>query len=239
MRELNMIEFDLRDFVKWLPDRKIAGAYVNGKWAKSSHNHYYIIKNIGLKPSDDKRKRLNDIKCQKAFYKLMKDWLQGRGSELSSFSNFKSCLQNIFKDKKLVQTLSQLTIENYSDDKHKETIINVWKHSCNIVNTKAKLVAVSKFLHHIFPLLFVPVDRKHTEKFIRFCSDYDKKTLNFTNPKELIRLLNFFRLIRKSSNNKLRYSPSNLYCDTSDTKTIDNWIVMWVDLKMNERNKLF
>lgn len=227
------MEFNLRDFINLLPDRKIAGAYVNGKWAKSSRNHYYIIKNIGLKPSYLKKKKLNDLKYQKAFYKLMKDWLQGRGSKLCRLDVFKRCLQDLCGNRKLIKELSKLTLEDYRSDLHAQLIINAWNHSCKIVGTKAKLVAVSKFLHHIFPLLFVPVDRKYTEKFFRNCRQYKRKRLNFCRPEELIQVMNFFKKIRTKINTQLSDEPSNLYYDTSNTKTIDNWIVMWVDLKIN------
>lgn len=225
--------FDLEQFYKWIPERIIAGAYVCGKWPKEIKLHQEIISQIGLSNINKKLLRLRNNSYQGKIKMLMDAWLMGRKAEKINIVRLRTFFNRITHCEREFKILHKIKIQDYDEDIHGEALEKILNCAKDIVTTKAKVVAVSKILHHLLPNLIVPIDHIYTEKFLRECRDYYKKTVAFNSVLEIKYLTKFFGDIAIHSSMKLTCNKSGKYADTSDTKTIDNWIIMWVDLKLN------
>ena len=102
-----------------------------------------------------------------------------------------------------------------------------------VMKTEARLVGVSKALHHLLPDLVMPIDRKHTLKFFYGCTNYNKE-------KEKQIFLQIFdashKICEKLNLNERDLNPKRDW-DTSIPKLIDNAIIGFV-AKENKRRKV-
>jgi len=229
--------FELEEFIEWLPERVIAGAYANGKWPSGLRLHQELIHDLGLQPAHVKVERLVERAYQEKLFSLVEFWMQGRGSRMCDKVTFRTILERLAHSGSFgcLDRVSLATID--SDPTH--GLERVWDILCPIVNTKSKLVAISKCLHHVFPLSIVPIDRKYSQMFYENCRTGGRKLYNkdFTSSKTLLELTQIFQEVGRLAESRLSSGPTGRYYDTSDTKAIDNWIVMWVDYKLGDAVK--
>jgi hypothetical protein len=165
----------------------------------------------------------------------MDSWLMGRGAHEIDLIQLQRLIEQIDDYEREFKKLYKIKIRNYDERLHGDSLKNVLLWAKDIVATDAKVVAVSKFLHHLLPNLIVPIDTVYTAKFLHDCNDQNRRTINYNEVLEIKRLTNYFRDMAVGSWDKLSGGADGRYANTSDTKTIDNWIIMWVDLKLNNR----
>lgn len=107
---------------------------------------------------------VTDEQFLRALYKTLRAWgIGARGSRLKPFDDFSAILGRL---KETVAELETATIDDQRLDVG-ATIDRLWAlHSqLPIVENAAKLVPVTKALHHVLPELVVPMDREYTQIF--------------------------------------------------------------------------
>jgi len=115
------------------------------------------------------------------------------------------------------------------DDKNKEQIkieLAILYESLKVMESKAKLVGVSKALHHLLPELVPPVDRKHTLEFFYDRIYYKEKE----GKQKFLEIFDaFFRICKKLN---LTERDLKRKWDTSVPKLIDNAIIGYVSKEL-------
>lgn len=224
--------FDLHTFCNQVPEHLVAGAYVCGKWPGEIRKHQEFIATIGFADFNEKLHLLNLVENKDMLWNIMKSWLMGRGVRLRSQNSFRNFMNEINHHQNQLSNLCNLSLLQYNPDIHREDLICIWNWAQEVVHNNSKLVAVSKLLHHILPNLIVPVDRQYTNKFFRYCNDFPRKSLNLYQFVGFEEAILFFQQIANSTN-VFDIEHTMEHADTSATKTIDNWLIMWIDLNPN------
>jgi hypothetical protein len=231
-----MIAVDgFRDFIQSTTTREVAGIYVCGKWSKNIYAHRYIINITENATVENKIQFISDEEFQNRLKDLINSWMGYRNNEHKiTFAQMNILKQALADVTNSFAVLNNVTILNYNDDVHGEDLERILRWAQKICRTDAKVVATSKFLHHILPGLIVPVDRTYTEKFFKICTNGNiVSVINYNNVNEIRRLTKVFNYIAKMLADKIEVETNKKYADTSYTKAIDNWIIMYVDLREN------
>jgi len=150
-------------------------------------------------------------------YRTIKAWGIGlQGSKLKPFDDFVAALNTRVLE---ISALDGLKLDQDSLDM-KSLIPEVWKliETTQIVENEAKLVSLSKTLHHILPDLIVPMDRRYTQLFF----GWDNPQFQYAQASCFNDAFGAFEQISRMVN------PSQYVgtgWNTSLTKVIDNAIV--------------
>ncbi|MBX2977452.1 MAG: hypothetical protein KF721_15100 [Ignavibacteriaceae bacterium] len=237
-----MFEFDeFISFIQQTTSREIAGAYVCAKWPRNIQMHKSIIAEIGMQTLDVKIERLQNEYYQNKLFHLIRDWLERAKLHLRGENEFRTTLNDVANHIDAFHYVEGLTLDNLiQNDYDNNLLLEVWNWGSLIYNNgiSEKLVGTTKLLHHIFPKIFVPVDRHYTGKFLNRCLQFKvgrANNLQYNNYMHFIESLKLFQSIKTSANDKFGIRATMRYADTSDTKAIDNWIIMFVDLELNNR----
>lgn len=142
-----------------------------------------------------------------------------RGAKMQEFTLFKESILNckselLSLDKLALETLQQNQIEQV------KTTLSVIFDKLNIMQTKSKIVGISKTLHFILPNLIVPIDREYT---LWFFGIKNLKDLEYE--KEIfIRLFDeFVKISQKLKLDKVEFERNQF--QPSAAKLIDNAII--------------
>ncbi len=135
----------------------------------------------------------------------------------------------------MLSKLSGIKLEKLEDNETKRLGQNLTTLFANlkVMESKSKLVGVSKTLHHLLPNLVLPIDRRYTLTFF-----YEEKFRNSVqirgDEKEI--LLEIFKNSHFISR-KLLLSEKDLtdIWDTSIPKLIDNAIIGFVELELKHK----
>lgn len=107
---------------------------------------------------------LKSIKFLESLYATLLAWgIGARGSRLVPFKKFAGVLQ---EKTSTIDALEQFSIDqdHLPVEQVKSTLRDLVR-DLTIVENRAKLVPVTKTLHHILPDLVVPIDRQYTQAF--------------------------------------------------------------------------
>lgn len=116
---------------------------------------------------------------------------------------------------------------NNTEEQEIKDKLSILFDNFEVMVKKAKLVGVSKALHHLLPDLVPPIDRKYTLHFFYGNTNYSEKDQK----EKFLAIFDKFRLISK----ELDLTEKDLLgqWDTSIPKLIDNAIIGFVsDVKM-------
>ena len=158
----------------------------------------------------------------KLIYSTLKEWnMDQRGAKLVSFSKFR---KSILDNSDAIIKLHSVRIEAVQENQL-YTVLNDLKHlfiSLEVMETKARIVGVSKTLHFLLPDLVMPIDRNNILDFLylskRYSSDPEKEFKVF---QEIF--IEYNRLSRQLS---LSASDvDNKAWNTSIPKMIDNAVI--------------
>jgi len=130
--------------------------------------------------------------------------------------------RNSIKDNlTILQELSRfkLNIINNEDKEEIKSKLAILYEKLKVMESRAKLVGVSKALHHLLPDLVPPVDRKYTLKFFYNRLDYEEKE----GKQKFLDIFDAFYEICKKLN--LTERDLKREWDTSIPKLIDNAII--------------
>ncbi|MEM3870956.1 MAG: hypothetical protein QXE05_00100 [Nitrososphaeria archaeon] len=204
-----------KEYIKKYYDRKI----------DFPHSSCYFHKKVLNMIRESEYDRLfNDDLFLEFIYATLSAWGLDRmdgGARLVEFNDFKkSVLDNL----NLLKELSLIKLNELSDEKKEEVKkrLAILFEKLKVMETKSKLVGVSKALHHLLPDLVPPIDRKYTLNFF-----YERKFNPQIkgNEKEIfLEIFDYYHLICK----KLCEKDLEREWDTSIPKLIDNAIIGFV-----------
>lgn len=118
---------------------------------------------------------------------------------------------------------------NEEDKERIKSKLAILYENLKVMESKAKLVGVSKVLHHLLPDLVPPVDRTHTLKFF-----YDRSNYREKEGKEIfLKIFDAFYDICKKLN--LTEKDLKRRWDTSIPKLIDNAIIGYVSKELKAK----
>jgi len=178
----------------------------------------FHLKTIEMRNSStDALSAVKDPNFIKQLWNVLKAWgIGSRGSHLVAFSDFMASLQDTLRE---YQDLDVIRIDgNGNSEKHTIERICSLVDSLSIVNNKTKIVPCSKALHHIYPNLIVPMDRRYTQAFFMI-DNQEFQDNQFKVLKNAIKT--FMRIARSIKPEKYVGKGWN----TSQTKVIDNAII--------------
>jgi len=153
----------------------------------------------------------------KLLWSVLRSWgIGSRGSHLVGFDKFMVSFEEILEG---YIELDNMKIDgNFGTEEDLIKKIYYLIDSLPIVTNKAKLVPCSKALHHIFPEMIVPIDRKYTQVFFMFNNQ------EFQNNQYIV-----FKQAYKTFMRIARSVKPEQYVgygwNTSQTKVIDNAII--------------
>jgi len=209
---------------------------VDTSWSEGVIEHIKVIDMI--RKTDNYEALIRKDYFLKAVHITLIAWgLNRRGARLKKFDDFK---ENILNNIDAISSLKKYELEKLSDlNQIKEQLLSVFNH-LNVMESKAKLVSVSKTLAHFIPDLIPPIDYQNVYRF--FYGD----TSNPPNPraeaKKFYEILQKFHGIQKKAdlskeNHKLEGFNSSV------PKMIDNaiWGVNYekkIKARNNTHNKI-
>jgi hypothetical protein len=187
-----------------------------------------------IKNSDSKyRYILEDDEYPEAIYATLTAWGMNRlggGPKLKDYPDFKENLLSI------VDYLEE--IRNYNIigiDQIKNSIEDIFTKLDPSENER-NLIAKSKTLHHLNPEIFPPIDKRYTLELLTKIKDLNPApSMNSVSFKNFWNILMCFKLIITHLGfESLRNCIGKEIMDTSVTKIIDNAIIGFSDLTLDE-----
>lgn len=163
---------------------------------------------------------LTDAEFIESLYATLQSWGIGvRASVLVPVKQFGTALR---QQAELFSRLESTSIDDPALDLERTTSL-LWQliSDIDIVENKAKLVALSKTIHHVLPDLLPPIDRAYTQKFFLWYP------IEFQDQQQLV----FRSMFRDFVTIASRVEPAQFVGSgwrTSRTKVIDNAIVALV-----------
>jgi hypothetical protein len=179
---------------------------------------------------------LEDETFLKKIYETLGKWnMDQRGAQLASFDDFKKSVG--FWKEYLIKLYKYKIYENIDNDitKIDEMLEKVF---CNlkVMQSRRRIVGVSKALHFLFPDLVMPIDGKFTMSAIygynKFSNDSRKEFINF---RQII--MEFIEITDRLQLNQSDVDGENW--NTSVPKLIDNAIIGLMKCETEEIKSLF
>ena len=156
-------------------------------------------------------------------YETLKSWnLNQRAAKLTSPENLRNSILSL---KNQITELSQFTLINLSPNNLEKILakIRIIFNKVEVMNSKRRIVGVSKTLHFSLPDLIMPIDSKYTMEFFYGYNKYEanEPEKEFNTFKEIFR--NFYKIAKKL--NLSEKDVDNIGWNTSIPKIIDNAII--------------
>jgi hypothetical protein len=174
------------DFI--FKNKKIFFHFVNecNKRYRSGHD-LSLYKDIIRKHEEyhnDLKALLNDEKIYPLVMKTLKAWnMDQRGAKLTTVDNFKQSI-SLNKVKESLIDLSKYKIFSINGRQIEAEIIGLLENvflNLKVMETKRRLVGVSKALHFLLPNLVMPIDNKYTMNFFSISTDVNRELIAFKN----------------------------------------------------------
>lgn len=158
-KRLEELMFNFEDYLSYFHD--------NIPFRKYGQFEYHIAAIEMRKEMSDALTAVSNPDFIKMLWDVLRSWgIGSRGSNLVRFTDFMASFGESLED--------YIELDNMKIDEYIGTEEVVVKKiyslidSLSIVTNKTKLVPCSKALHHIFPELIVPMDRRYTQVFFMF-----------------------------------------------------------------------
>ena len=212
--EQSNIQQLINDFDYYLKEsKKVIG--ISSRWSEGVINHIKVIDMV--RKADNYKELIQDDHFLEAVHSTLIQWgLNRRGAKIKPFKDFK---ENILANTDAIYNLKKYELEKLSNlYQIKEQIITLF-NSLNVMQSRAKLVSVSKTLAHFLPDLIPPIDYQNI--YIFFYGDKGLPT--YAEVKKFWKLLEKFHYIQK----RVGLSKENHKLEdfnTSVPKIIDNAI---------------
>jgi hypothetical protein len=150
------------------------------------------------------------------------------GAKMVDFKKFKESLDEL---KESITSLSTFSTEDLQDADSQgwEYAHNIFTQM-NIMESNIKLIAHSKVMAHLFPLLFGPIDRSYTLKFlygttsINGSTEYQWKIFKKIHREFYYPILHNEKMQKLTTKWMQSHSDTNPW-DTSPLKIIDNLVI--------------
>lgn len=193
----------------------------------SYHFHKRVLEMI---PKDRYEELLTNGYFLDLVYATLATWGLDRMDGSARLVDFDFFGKSVKDNSVILQELSRLKL-NRIDGEDKECIkkkLLILYNKLKVMESKAKIVGVSKALHHLLPDLVPPVDRKYTLKFFYGRTDYKEEK----GGQMFLEIFDAFYEICKSLN--LTEIDLKREWDTSITKLIDNAIIGYVSRELTD-----
>jgi len=190
----------------------------------SSYFHKRVIEMI--KTSENYNDLLNEKIFLEFVYATLSTWGLDRMDGTARLVKFDVLRKSILDKSSLLADLAGYKIESLNEVEKQdiEKKLLILFDELRIMIREAKLVGVSKALHHLLPDLVMPIDRRYTLNFFYGATDY-----NGGNQKEkFLEIFNEFHVISKKLN--LESKDLTGQWDTSIPKLIDNAIIGFISV---------
>jgi len=234
MRKILQERIDRLTKSKDLFKRYIEQFYKRG--LKFPHSSYYFHKRV--------LERINTVKFINLFennlflelvYATLSTWGLDRLDGKARLEKFIIFRESVLENLDLLTELSQAKLEELevNETSNIEQNLTTLFANLKVMESKSKLVGISKTLHHLLPNLVLPIDRRYTLNFF-----YEEKFKNSVQIRgdERETFLEIFRsshyISRKLTLNKKDLTDT---WDTSIPKLIDNAIIGFVELELNPK----
>jgi hypothetical protein len=159
---------------------------------------------------------LNNDYNLEIIYATLVSWdMNSRGAKLKYFDEFKSSILSCMDSLNAINGMSDIKSIDILDLQIQ--LLGVYK-KLSLMKTKGRLVSNSKFLHFLFPDLFVPMDRKNTLEY--FYGNTNESVNKFFEITEFS-----FDLVKKLLDDNVQLDEG---WNSTIPKTIDNAIILIV-----------
>jgi len=187
----------------------------------SYHFHRRVIDAIRQQPYENLLKSVHFLDC---VYAVLATWGMDRMDRSASLVDFDAFAQSVTNNATALLELSKLKLHLLAPNAQEvvKTDLARLYENLQVMNTRARLVGLSKAMHHLLPDLVPPIDRKHTLTFFYGRKYYPEKE----GGQMFLDIFDvFYRICRR-----LDLSQSDLRgrWDTSVPKMIDNAIIGFV-----------
>ena len=203
---------------------------------KFPHSSNYFHKRVLNMINTSKFNRLFDNNLfLELVYASLSTWGLDRMDGKARLEKFIKFKESIFKNLDLLINLSQAKLEELNDKEMKkiEQSLTILFENLKVMESKSKLVGVSKALHHILPNLILPMDRKYTLNF--FYEEKFRKSVQIRGDEKEI----FLEIFKNSHfiSRKLNLNWKDLINvrDSSIPKLIDNAIIGFVEFELKPK----
>jgi hypothetical protein len=133
---------------------------------------------------NDLKALLNDEKIYPLIMKTLKAWnMDQRGAKLTTVENFKQSI-SLNNVKENLIGLSKYKIFSISGRQIETEITGLLENvflNLKVMESKRRLVGVSKALHFLLPNLVMPIDNKYTMNFFSISTDVNRELTTFKN----------------------------------------------------------
>jgi len=144
-----------------------------------------------------------------------------KGAKLADLSEIVASFQ---QQADAISEIESLRLRDLSPTEVQEVAVKLWDimRGLRVSTSATRIVACSKALHHLLPLLLPPIDREYTLRFF-----YNHKTISRGDEATFLEIFPLFRDIAASQGDHLErlVGPG---MNTSETKLIDNAIIGFV-----------
>lgn len=189
---------------------------INKRYRKGPDLYFYKRLLALRRETHDITVFLNNDYNLEIIYATLVSWdMNSRGAKLKYFNEFKSNILSCMDSLNAINGMRDIKSIDVLDLQIQ--LLGVYKR-LSLMKTKGKLVSNSKFLHFLFPDLFIPMDRKNTlEYFYGNTNESENKFFEITEFS--------FELIRKLSDENVQLDEG---WNSTVPKTIDNAIILIV-----------
>lgn len=136
------------------------------------------------KENNDLESFLNDEGIYPLIIKTLKAWnMDQRGAELTTVENFKQSFSFNHVKEDLVK-LSNYKLQSINNRQIESEIIGLLGNvflNLKVMESKKRIVGVSKALHFLLPDLIMPIDNKYTINFFNVSTDLKRELSTFKN----------------------------------------------------------
>lgn len=133
---------------------------------------------------NDLKALLNDEKIYPLIMKTLKAWnMDQRGAKLTTVENFKQSI-SLNNVKENLICLSKYKIFSISMGQIETEITGLLENvflNLKVMESKRRLVGISKALHFLLPNLVMPIDNKYTMNFFSISTDVNRELTTFKN----------------------------------------------------------
>jgi len=166
---------------KLVRSKKSFDNYVNLYYERKSdfpqscyHYHRRVIDAIRQQPYETLLKNTHFLDC---VYAVLATWGMDRLDGSARLVDFDAFAQSITNNAIALLELSKLKLHllTLNAQEAVRTDLAELYENLQVMATPARLVGISKAIHHLLPDLAPPIDRKHTLTFFYGAPNYDKK----------------------------------------------------------------
>jgi len=188
----------------------------------SNSSYYFHMRVIEtIRTSRTYKELFKDRIFLELVYATLSTWGLDRMDGSARLVEFDIFQKSILDNLSLLEKLTCYKINNLSDTEEQQVKdkLSILFDNLKVMAKKAKLVGVSKALHHLLPDLVPPIDRKYTLDFFYGNANYGEKDQK----EKFLAIFDKFRFISRELN--LTEKDQSGQWDTSIPKLIDNAII--------------